>query len=669
MQKINCPLIILFSLLLFFSNSIYSQDSLKQKIFLKEVLLDAARIKSPKRILPFALSYKTFPQTQYNNAQNSLNDYLMGIPGLFAQNTQNFAQDLRLSIRGFGARSAFGIRGIQLIVDGIPETTPDGQGQLDNLPLGLIESLTVLRGPASTFYGNAAGGVIQINTLSKFNQGLVRFRAQGGSYSSRNLSATVGLINKKTKAVFYQNLSQSDGYRDHSRFKQQVFNTRVWHDFSSKSKLSFQFNYTNSPYAYDAGGINLQSVIDNRRQARSQNKSFQTFESIEHIKTGLQWENTIVKNVNFNSYIFYAHRDFEGRLPFEFGGLVDLVRDYFGGGAALEYSPKEYHSLQFRISFADQTDHRKRFKNIAGEVGDITLNQKELFDNKSVSLLDEYRFRFGVLRAGLRFDQQKLGTNLSDKKTNLNVVNYSIGFTYTALANHIFFGSLATSFETPTLNELSANPNGEEGFNPNLSSSQARNFEFGWRFSSAFGQLETTLFSIQTKNEIIPYELEDFPTRTFYRNAGKTDRQGIEIHWELKKNSWHWLASFNYAAIEFKDYELDEKTLSGNSLPGIPKQQFFASLSYNFNNGLGVMSQNQYNGSIYSDDANQNLVSPYFLSNLKIWKSYNNLEVFGGINNLFNRLYNDNIRINAWGKRYYEPAPTRNFYFGINYTL
>lgn len=669
MQKINCPLIILFSLLLFFSNSIYSQDSLKQKIFLKEVLLDAARIKSPKRILPFALSYKNFPQTQYNNAQNSLNDYLMGIPGLFAQNTQNFAQDLRLSIRGFGARSAFGIRGIQLIVDGIPETTPDGQGQLDNLPLGLIESLTVLRGPASTFYGNAAGGVIQINTLSKFDEDFIRFRAQGGSYSSSNLSATVGLINKKTKAVFYQNLSQSDGYRDHSRFKQQVFNTRVWHDFSNKSKLSFQFNYTNSPYAYDAGGINSQSIIENRRQARSQNKSFQTFESIKHIKTGLQWDNTLGENLNFNSYIFYAHRDFEGRLPFEFGGLVDLVRDFFGGGAALEYSPKEYHRLQFRILFADQTDHRKRFKNNAGEVGDITLNQKELFDNKSVSLLDEYRFKFGVLRAGLRFDQQKLGTNLSDKKTNLNVVNYSIGFTYTALADHIFFGSLATSFETPTLNELSANPSGGVGFNPNLSSAQARNFELGWRFISSLGELETTLFSIQTKNEIIPYELEDFPTRTFYRNAGKTDRRGIEVQWEIKKNSWHWLASFNYAAIEFKDYKLDEKTLSGNKLPGIPNQQFFASLSYDFNNGLGVMSQNQYCGSIYSDDANQNLVSPYFLSNLKIWKSYNNFEVFGGINNLFDRLYNDNIRINAWGKRYYEPAPTRNFYFGINYTL
>ena len=159
--------------------------------------------------------------------------------------------------------------------------------------------MTVLRGPASTFYGNAAGGVIQINTLSDFEDDFVRFRAQGGSFSSSNLSATVGLKNNKTKAVFYQNLSQSDGYRDHSRYKQQVFNARIWHDFSSKSKLSFQFNYTNSPYAYDAGGINLQSVIENRRQARPQNRSFQTFESIEHIKTGLRWEKAIYKNLSF----------------------------------------------------------------------------------------------------------------------------------------------------------------------------------------------------------------------------------------------------------------------------------------------------------------------------------------------------------------------------------
>ena len=197
-----------------------AQDSLQQAVNLKEITLDAVRINSPKRILPFSLSYRAFEAEQLGIPQNSLQDYLTTVPGLFAQNSQNFAQDLRLSIRGFGARSGFGIRGIQLIVDGIPETTPDGQGQLDNLPLGLIQSISVLRGPAATFYGNAAGGVIQINTLDGFKTDFVRIRAQGGSYSSSNLSATVGLKNNKTKAVLFQNISQSGGYRNHSQYKQ-----------------------------------------------------------------------------------------------------------------------------------------------------------------------------------------------------------------------------------------------------------------------------------------------------------------------------------------------------------------------------------------------------------------------------------------------------------------
>ena len=133
-------------------------DSLSQKIQLKEVTLDASRIKSPNKTLPFAVSHQKFSQAQEAYQGASLQDYLNNVPGLFAQNTQNFAQDLRLSIRGFGAQSGFGIRGIKLMVDGIPETTPDGQGQLDNLALGLIQEITVLRGPASTFYGNASGG-------------------------------------------------------------------------------------------------------------------------------------------------------------------------------------------------------------------------------------------------------------------------------------------------------------------------------------------------------------------------------------------------------------------------------------------------------------------------------------------------------------------------------
>ena len=215
----NKPSRILIALLALITLNLEAQDSLQQKIALKEITLDAIRIKTPKRIIPFALSHRSFQAPQLGLPQISLQDYLTAVPGLYAQNTQNFAQDLRLSIRGFGARSGFGIRGIQLIVDGIPETTPDGQGQLDNLPLGIIKSLTVLRGPASSFYGNASGGVIQINTLDDFKDNFVRLRLQGGSYSSRNLVATVGLKKNNTKAVFYQNHTESEGYRNHSKFK------------------------------------------------------------------------------------------------------------------------------------------------------------------------------------------------------------------------------------------------------------------------------------------------------------------------------------------------------------------------------------------------------------------------------------------------------------------
>ena len=368
--------------------------------------MDATRIKTPKRIIPFALTHQTFEFDQLNLPQNSLQDYLNTVPGLYAQNTQNFAQDLRLSIRGFGARSGFGIRGIQLIVDGIPETTPDGQGQLDNLPLGIIQSLSVLRGPASSFYGNASGGVIQIKTLEDFKDNFVRLRAQGGSYSSRNLAATVGFKNNKTKAVIFQNFNQSAGYRNHSRYKQQVFNTRVWHDISPNNQIHWQFNYTHSPYAYDAGGINIQTVEENRKQARLQNETYKTYETVDHLKTGLQWEKQINDKLSLDTYAFYAHRDFVGRLPFGFGGYVDLKRNYYGLGSAMEFKPKNNHRMQLRFSLADQKDHRKRFKNEEGNPGDNTLDQKELFFNTALSFLNELKWDYGILRLGLRYDHQ-----------------------------------------------------------------------------------------------------------------------------------------------------------------------------------------------------------------------------------------------------------------------
>jgi iron complex outermembrane receptor protein len=647
-------------------SSLKAQDSLQQKIDLKEITLDAIRIKTPKRTIPFATSHLTFEATQLDLPQNSLQDYLTSVPGLYAQNTQNFAQDLRVSIRGFGARSGFGIRGIQLIVDGIPETTPDGQGQLDNLPLGLIQSLTVLRGPASSFYGNASGGVIQLNTLEDFKDNFVRLRLQSGSYSSKNLAATVGWKKNKTKAVLYQNLTESEGYRNHSKFKQQVFNARLWHDFSDRSKIRWQFNYTHSPYAYDAGGINLAAVEENREQARPQNETYQTYETVDHLKTGLQWEKQISDKLLWDTYAFYAHRDFVGRLPFAYGGYVDLKRNYYGLGSALEFEPQSNHRMQLRFSLADQNDHRQRFQNLNGSPGDNTLDQEELFFNTAFSFLDEIKWDFGLLRLGLRYDHQLLGTQRQSDQVKLNSFNPSLGFTYTQWGSHVMFVSYSSSFETPTLNELSANPSGNDGFNPDLSPSKAHNLEWGWRHITSQNTLEATLYAINTQNEILPYELEAFPDRDFYRNAGNTSRMGIELFWQHQKGSWEWTVAYHYASIKFDDYVLKDKNLSGNYLPGIPQQQLNTSLKYHFERGWGTALQTQYTGNLYADDANQTQVDDYFLANLRVWKSFEHLSFFSGVNNLLNRPYFDNIRINAFGKRYYEPAPMRNFYLGIN---
>ena len=243
-----------------------------------------------------------------------------GVPGLFSQNANNFDQDLRLSIRGFGARSAFGIRGIKLIVDGIPETTPDGQGQVDNLPLGIINNVTILRGPASALYGNSSGGVIQIKTLSDFDKNFLRFRLQGGSFAFGLAQLVAGWKNKKTNLLIFQNLSHSNGFREFSSSRQEVFNAKITHEFSHKSKVNFQFNYTNSPYAYDPGGLKLDDIENDYNQARQRNIDFDTFESIKHLKAGINWERKLSSKLALETYFFSAHRDFQGKLHLNMAG-------------------------------------------------------------------------------------------------------------------------------------------------------------------------------------------------------------------------------------------------------------------------------------------------------------------------------------------------------------
>ena len=656
---------------------LFSQnDTITKSVKLKEVIIDAAHIKSSRKDLPLSVTQKSFAFDQKNFKQESLDEYLDGVPGLFSQNANNFAQDLRLSIRGFGARSAFGIRGIKLIVDGIPETTPDGQGQVDNLPLGIINNVTILRGPASALYGNSSGGVIQIKTLSDFDKNFLRFRLQGGSFAFGLAQFVAGWKNKKTNLLIFQNLSHSNGFREFSSSRQEVFNAKITHEFSHKSKVNFQFNYTNSPYAYDPGGLKLDEIENDYDQARQRNIDFDTFESIKHLKAGINWERKLSSKLALETYFFSAYRDFQGKLPFEYGGFINLKRNYFGFGTNLDYNINSSHFLQLRFSISDQKDNRKRYKNLLGEKGENTLSQKELFYNSSISVLDQIKFDYGLLRIGIRYDHQKIRAkpdyesyNQSDNSIKLNILNPSVGFTLNEFSDQSIYGSFATSFETPTLSELSANPNGQVGFNKSLKSSLAKNFEIGWRKDFTDIKLEAVIFHISTENEILPYELEQFPGRTFYRNAGKTIRRGLEILGSKETDSYKAVLSYSFSDFIFDSYVLDGSAYNGNRLPAIPKHHAFFSFKYKFNSTISAEIKSKYVGTFFADDKNSNEVDAYSIFQFRVWKDFKNYSLYAGVNNLFNKKYFDNIRINAFANRFYEPAPLRNYYAGINFKI
>ena len=647
------------------------QDSI-QKIDLDNVIVKSTKINSNKKEIPLSVSIKNFRDEKNYNSQSSFSDFTSNIPGLFTSSSNNFSQDLRISIRGFGARSAFGIRGIKLIVDGIPETTPDGQSQLDNLPLGLVSSVEILRGPNANLYGNSSGGVISINTLTKSSEKHYRYSGIFGAYQYQSLQRTRILDWNSSSLIIHYDKRRSNGYRDQSGYKSNILNLKYINDLDYKNKIVWQVNYTDSPYAYDAGGLKLSEVENDRRQARKNNIDYDTYEKVKHLKTGVSWNHKRNENSFFDSYFFYQKRDFFTKLPFNFGGIILLDRDYYGFGT--KYTKKYYRdnrnrTLVLGLDYLNQSDDRKRYKNDFGVQGEMTFDQIERFKSTGLYMLSQTNFDSGLLiRYGIRYDINDISID-SSSSIILDKLNPSIGLSYKVNSNDNIFFSFGTSFETPTLNELSNNPNGV-GLNEDLKSSSSLNYEIGWRKSVSNLTLEAIAYVISSENEILPYELEQFPGKNFYQNVGSTSRYGLELNSQLSFKGGRINLSYTLSKNKFEDFLIDNNNLADNLIPGIPSQMLDLDIIFKLSRDRSLIISNRLIGERYADNANETLISSYNLLNIKYSKEiFSSSEIFLGVNNAFNQEYFDNIRINAFGKRYYEPAPKRNFYFGINFSF
>ena len=634
-------------------------------ITLKEVSLKAPKTQTPSSLLPISFSNRDLSSFQGIYQQLNLQEYLGSVPGLFTQNANNYAQDLRISLRGFGSRAAFGIRGVKIIVDGIPETTPDGQGQLDNLPLGLLKSLEVIRGPSSSLYGNASGGVIYLNTLDKLEGQTAKFRVSLGAYGFQNYQLSTSLENGKTVALIHANRIKTNGYRINSGLEQNLFNVKVKQLISANSTIQFQLNYTNSPIAEDPGGLTLEDTESNWTQARQKNLDYDTYESIDHFKAGIRWFQSLGSRWDIDTYGFYSFRDFYGKLPFENGGIIDLDRNYFGVGTRLNYKHEE-HRWQIGLETSQQQDQRDRYLNVMGIQGARSFSQLESFRNFGIYILDEVKWNNLLLRTSLRYDDSRLGADSVSEDQIYQVLNPSIGLSYEIYENQRLFGNFSSSFETPTLSELSSNPTGKEGLNLDLDPSKAKNFELGWKGLWGKTRIEANVFFIESSNEILPYEIEAFPGRSFYRNTGATRRRGFELSGLYISNSWEVQASVTQARYQFNNIEMEER----NALPGIPNSQFFLQIMHITPTKWKLQLTGESIGKFYADNANKVQIKDYQKIRLQGGKTITfgstELNFFAGINNLFNAKYFDNIRLNAFGRRYYEPAPGRNIFLGLS---
>ena len=657
----------------------FSQNSLNDSIRLKEVIVSITKIKENIKNSPFAISSKSFSKFQTSAKQFYLSEYIESVPGVFISNDNNFAQDSRISIRGFGSRANFGIRGIKLIVDGVPETTPDGQSQIDNLNLEIIEKIEIIRGTSSSLYGNSSAGVIKIQSISEFDKNFTKIGYALGSNNQEKKQALVGIKSNETFYTFLVSETKGDGYRNFGDFKNSNINFRVKKNISKDSWLNFNFNIVHSPYSNDPGGLTIEEVKQDREQARERNLQYKTSEEINHYKASSSFNKKLNEKLSFSTYAFISNRNFNGKIPVKNGGAIDLKRKYWGIGGSFLFKSKLKTQIGFDVG--NQNDRRKRYNNDIGITGNQVLDQNEKFSNLGIYLVNNYNLNRLSISSGIRYDTNKVKLEdlfFSDGDSSgniiLNSLNPSLGINYKLNKKSRIFINTSSGFETPTLNEFSSSPIGT-GFNKNLKSQINMGFELGFSLydTQKKSNIDLVYFKSITNDEILSYEDEKFPNQKFYNNAGKTERNGIEIAGFYTLNRTVISSSYSLGDYVFKEFFENKFNYKGNKIPGIPNDIFTLSIEHKTINELSLNLNFKNIGALYANNSNTIKVDEFNTFNFKIGKeiklSRSIIYPYLIISNVFDNEYFDNIRINAFGGRYYEPAPKRTIFGGIRIIL
>ncbi|HCU0932534.1 TPA: TonB-dependent receptor [Klebsiella pneumoniae] len=651
---------------------------------------------------PAAVSVVNGDEMRQAAPRVNLSESLGAVPGLQVQNRQNYAQDLQLSIRGFGSRSTYGVRGLRIYVDGIPATMPDGQGQTSNIDIGSVDTIEVLRGPFSALYGNSSGGVINVTSQTGTQPPTEEASSYYGSFGTWHygMKAT-GAVGDGSHAgdVDYTvstNRFTTHGYRDHSGARKNLANARLGVRINDVSKLTLLLNSVDIK-ANDAGGLTADEWRDNPRQS-PRGDQYNTRKNTRQTQAGLRYERQLSAQDDLSVMMYAGEREttqFQSiprapqLKPSHAGGVIDLTRHYQGIDTRLTHRGELLVpvTLTAGLDYENMSERRKGYENFVmvngapqyGEQGALRRNERNLMWNVDPylqtqwQLTDKLSLDAGVRYSSVWFDSNDYyitpgnGDDSGDASYHKWLPAGSLKYALTDAWN--VYLSAGRGFETPTINELSYRSDNQSGLNFGLKPSTNDTVEIGSKTRIGNGLFTAALFQTNTDNEIVVDSSSG--GRTSYKNAGKTRRQGMELGLDQQfGESWRLKAAWTWLDATYRTNVCDDASCNGNRIPGIARNMGYASFGYQPEQGWYAGSDIRYMSDIMANDENTAKAPSWTVVGLTTGYKWSygrmDMDLFGRIDNLFDREYVGSVIVNESNGRYYEPAPGRNYGIGLN---
>lgn len=683
----------MLTLFLLHSIAVQAQDSTVAR--LEPVVVEVGRGSHGSPLeLPFAISVTIPDSARPGQRHLSLDETLAAVPGVAVSNRNNPSQDPRISIRGFGARSAFGVRGIRVLRDGIPLTLPDGQTPVDYLDLESVGRVEILRGSASSLYGNAGGGVIDIRSSAPAPRPVTaEAKWWTGSYGNRRL---VGKASGSVPDLGYQaNVTHtlSTGFREYSR---QRVTTGFARTVIERALGTFAIQYLgmSTPLAENPGALTAAQMEANSRMADPLSIRKRARKSVKQSQLGVTARRSGDRG-DLEAAVYLGVRSLDNPLAF---AVVDVSRTASGaslrGGIPWEMAGVD-HRLTAGAELQVQNDSRRNFANcndipmattptatcpvVGAERGSVTLDQRELVASAGAYIRDELRLGDSyIASAALRGDRVRFtvrdrlidSNNPDDSgERTLGAISPMVGVLALLSPTHSAYFNVSSAFETPTATELGNQPSGAAGINRELRPQRSTTYETGVKGSWPAGvQYNAAVFATQVVDELIPFDIPASNGRRYFRNAGRTSRRGVELALGAARGPLEAAAAYTYANYRFTDFTVGTQNYAGNAIPGIPRQLVQGSTVYRTSFGSFVAEATVADRA-FVDDANSDSAPGYAVFNTRLnlagRAGPSGAELTLGANNLFGRRYASSLSVNAAGGKYFEPGTERAVYVGI----